>query len=128
MPVLKKKKGEERSKNTILSLFNSILIFATPLVVDLSDFSSLPILTVPNAYLAVDDNLSLAALVDILHYQFDLRALPSSGKLITTLLQTTGRTINNFSSVNLTATFNLMSSRFAPPHRTFPPTPSSSPS
>ncbi|KAG5119926.1 hypothetical protein JHK82_034346 [Glycine max] len=64
-------------------------------------FSSLPILTVPNAYLAADDHLSLAALVDILRYQSDLRALPSSGKLITTLLQTTGRTINNFSSIAL---------------------------
>ncbi|KAL2997535.1 hypothetical protein AAZX31_09G047100 [Glycine max] len=98
-----------------LSQFTSLLASATPLAADLSDRSSLSILAVPNAYLAADDHLSRhhlspAALADVLRYhvllQFlswsDLRALPPSGKLITTLLQTTGRATDNFGSVNLT--------------------------
>ncbi|KAG5105453.1 hypothetical protein JHK82_042423 [Glycine max] len=98
-----------------LSQFTSLLASATPLAADLSDRSSLSLLAVPNAYLASDDHLSRhhlspAALADVLRYhvllQFlswsDLRALPPSGKLVTTLLQTTGRATDNFGSVNLT--------------------------
>ncbi|KAK7412963.1 hypothetical protein VNO78_04754 [Psophocarpus tetragonolobus] len=98
-----------------LSQFASLLASATPLSADLSDRSSLSLLAVPNAYLAADDHLSrhhlsAAALADVLRYhvllQFlswsDLRALPPSGKLVTTLLQTTGRATDNFGSVNLT--------------------------
>ena len=98
-----------------LSQFTALLASATPLLADLSDRSSLSILAVPNAYLAADDHLarhhlSPAALADVLRYhvllQFlswsDLRALPPAGKLVTTLLQTTGRATDNFGSVNLT--------------------------
>ncbi|XP_017408176.1 fasciclin-like arabinogalactan protein 4 isoform X2 [Vigna angularis] len=98
-----------------LSQFTALLASATPITADLSDRSSLSILAVPNAFLAADDHLarhhlSPAALADVLRYhvllQFlswsDLRALPSSGKLVTTLLQTTGRATDNFGSVNLT--------------------------
>ncbi|KAL5186175.1 Fasciclin-like arabinogalactan protein 4 [Glycine soja] len=54
------------------------------LVADLSNRSSLSILTVPNSYLAVNDHLSLAAFVDVLRYHVllkflswsDLRTLP----------------------------------------------------
>ncbi|RDX89695.1 Fasciclin-like arabinogalactan protein 4, partial [Mucuna pruriens] len=98
-----------------LSQFTALLASATPLAADLSDRSSLSLLAVPNAYLSSDDHLarhhlSPAALADVLRYhvllQFlswsDLRALPPSGKLVTTLLQTTGRATDNFGSVNLT--------------------------
>lgn len=54
-----------KNKNTILSLFTSILISVASLIMDLSNRSSLSILTIPNAYLTVDNHLSLAALADI---------------------------------------------------------------
>ncbi|XP_020232553.1 fasciclin-like arabinogalactan protein 4 [Cajanus cajan] len=98
-----------------LSQFTALLASATPLAADLSDRSSLSVLAVPNAYLSADDHLarhrlSPAALADVLRYhvllQFlswsDLRSLPPAGKLVTTLLQTTGRATDNFGSVNLT--------------------------
>ncbi|TKY72644.1 Fasciclin arabinogalactan protein 4 [Spatholobus suberectus] len=98
-----------------LSQFAALLASATPLAEDLSDRSSLSLLAVPNAYLSADDHLarhrlSPAALADVLRYhvllQFlswsDLRALPPTGKLVTTLLQTTGRATDNFGSVNIT--------------------------
>ncbi|KAG5091479.1 hypothetical protein JHK82_050257 [Glycine max] len=100
----------KKSKNTILSLFASLLASATPIAANLSDRSSLSILVVPNAYLVVDDHLSPVTLADVLRYHvllqflywFDLRTLLPSGKLITMLLQPIDRATNNFGSMNLT--------------------------
>ncbi|KHN36950.1 hypothetical protein glysoja_045865 [Glycine soja] len=55
-----------------------------PLIIVLSDRSSLSILAVPNAYLTTDDHFSQVTLVDVLRYhallqflsQSDLHALP----------------------------------------------------
>ncbi|XP_027338473.1 fasciclin-like arabinogalactan protein 4 [Abrus precatorius] len=98
-----------------LSQFTALLSSATPLAADLSHRSSLSLLAVPNSYLSSDDHLvrhhlSPSALADVLRYhvllQFlswsDLRSLPPSGKLVTTLLQTTGRATDDFGSVNIT--------------------------
>ncbi|KAL5143098.1 hypothetical protein HKD37_09G026134 [Glycine soja] len=66
-------------KNTILSLFTSLLTFATSLVADLSDRSSLSILVFSNAYLAADNHLSPASLVNVLLEflsWFNLHTLP----------------------------------------------------
>jgi len=62
-----------KSKNTILSLFTSFLASTMPLTADLSDRTSLSILTIPNTYLAVDDHLSRhqlssVTLADVLRY------------------------------------------------------------
>ncbi|KAK7303828.1 hypothetical protein RJT34_14745 [Clitoria ternatea] len=97
------------------SQFTSLISAATPLTTDLSHRTSLSLLAVPNSYLSDDDHLSRhhlspSALADVLRYhvllQFlswsDLRSLPPSGKLVTTLLQTTGRATDNFGSVNIT--------------------------
>ncbi|KAJ1378089.1 FAS1 domain [Sesbania bispinosa] len=97
------------------SQFTALLSAATPLAGDLSHRTSLSLLAVPNSFLSSDDHiarhqLSPSALADVLRYhvllQFlswsDLRSLPPSGKLVTTLLQTTGRATDNFGSVNIT--------------------------
>ncbi|KAL5177365.1 hypothetical protein HKD37_08G023153 [Glycine soja] len=55
-----------KSINTILSLFTSLLAFAISLAVNLSDRSSLSILAVPNAYHTFNDHLSPAALANVL--------------------------------------------------------------
>jgi uncharacterized surface protein with fasciclin (FAS1) repeats len=98
-----------------LSQFTALLSAATSLTADLSHRNSLSLLAVPNSFLSTDPNLShhqlsSSALSDILRYhvllQFfswsDLHSLPPSGKLVTTLFQTTGRATNNFGSVNIT--------------------------
>lgn len=98
-----------------LSQFTALISAATPLAVDLSNRTSLSLLAVPNSYLSSDDHLSShqlspSALADVLRYhvllQFlswsDLHSLPPSGKLVTTLFQTTGRASGNFGSVNIT--------------------------
>ncbi|KAK2449034.1 hypothetical protein P8452_13015 [Trifolium repens] len=98
-----------------LSQFTALLSAATSLTTDLSHRNSLSLLAVPNSFLSTDPNLShhqlsSSALSDILRYhvllQFfslsDLHSLPPSGKLVTTLFQTTGRATNNFGSVNIT--------------------------
>ncbi|KAL2957311.1 hypothetical protein AAZX31_18G139200 [Glycine max] len=64
-----------KSKNTILSLFTSLLASTTPLVVDLLDRSSLSILVIPNTYLATYDHLSPPALADIFPYHVLLHFL-----------------------------------------------------
>ncbi|KAF1881475.1 hypothetical protein Lal_00021453 [Lupinus albus] len=98
------------------SQFTSLLSSATSLSSDLSDRTSLSLLAVPNSFLNSPSSpllihqITPSDIPDILRYhvllQFlswsDLRSLPPSGKLITTLLQTTGRAPNNLGSVNLT--------------------------
>ncbi|KAK7289978.1 hypothetical protein RIF29_04057 [Crotalaria pallida] len=98
------------------SQFNSLLSSAAPLASDLSSRTSLSLLAVPNSILSSPSSplllhhITSSTLPDILRYhvllQFlswsDLRSLPPSGKLVTTLLQTTGRAPNNLGSVNLT--------------------------
>nr|XP_004488227.1 fasciclin-like arabinogalactan protein 4 [Cicer arietinum] len=98
-----------------LSQFTALLSAATPLTTELSHRTSLSLLAVPNSFLSTDPHLShhqlsSSALTDVLRYhvllQFlswsDLHSLPPSGKLVTTLFQTTGRATNNFGSVNIT--------------------------
>ncbi|OIW14269.1 hypothetical protein TanjilG_21409 [Lupinus angustifolius] len=98
------------------SHFTSLLSAATPLSSDLSHRTSLSLLAVPNSILdspsspLITHHITPSAIPDILRYhlllQFlswsDLLNLPPSGKLVTTLLQTTGRAPNNLGSVNIT--------------------------
>lgn len=97
-----------------LSDFTSLLSAA--ISTDLSLRSSLTLLAVPNPYLSSSSSsdltrhLSPSSRADVLRYHVlleylspsDLTRLPPSGKLITTLYQTTGRATNDFGSVNLT--------------------------
>ncbi|KAI5446284.1 hypothetical protein KIW84_014212 [Lathyrus oleraceus] len=114
-----------------LSQFTALLSTATPLTADLSHRTSISLLAVPNSFLSTDPNLSHhqlppSALTDVLRYhvllQFlswsDLHSLPPSGKLITTLFQTTGRATNNFGFVNITHDphSNLVSIRSPAPY------------
>ncbi|XP_057429814.1 fasciclin-like arabinogalactan protein 4 [Lotus japonicus] len=113
--------------------FSQFTALIAPLSDDLSHRSSLSLLAVPNSVLSSDDRLSRhqltpSTLPDVLRYHVllqylswsDLRSLPPSGKLITTLYQTTGRATGNLGSVNLTCdpVTGLVSIH--------PPTPSSS--
>ncbi|KAL5581007.1 hypothetical protein UlMin_013449 [Ulmus minor] len=96
-----------------LSDFASLLS-STSVADDLSHRSSITLLVVPNTYLSASSDLtrrlSTSSRADVLRYhvllqylsQSDLRQIAPSGKLITTLLQTTGRATNNFGSVNIT--------------------------
>ncbi|KAL8501721.1 hypothetical protein ACS0TY_021007 [Phlomoides rotata] len=95
-----------------LSDFTSLII-TTAVAADLSGRSSLTLLAVPNAYLrsASTDLLpSSTKLADVLRYHVlleyfsfsDLRRIPPTGKLVTTLFQTTGRAAANSGSVNIT--------------------------
>ncbi|KAK9940492.1 hypothetical protein M0R45_017151 [Rubus argutus] len=95
-----------------LSDFTSLLSAA--ISTDLSLRSSLTLLAVPNPYLSSSSDLtrhlSPSSRADVLRYHVlleylspnDLTRIPPSGKLITTLYQTTGRATNDFGSVNLT--------------------------
>ncbi|CAB4312888.1 unnamed protein product [Prunus armeniaca] len=81
---------------------------------DLLPRSSLTLLAVPNPFLsstsALTRRLSPSSRADVLRYHVLLEYLspaallriPPSGKLVTTLYQTTGRATNNFGSVNIT--------------------------
>ncbi|KAF3454711.1 hypothetical protein FNV43_RR05159 [Rhamnella rubrinervis] len=96
-----------------LSDFASLLS-SSSVASDLSHRSSLTLLAVPNPYLSVSSDLtrrlSPTSRADLLRYHVlleylslsDLRRISPSGKLVTTLLQTTGRATNNFGSVNIT--------------------------
>ncbi|KAF8407489.1 hypothetical protein HHK36_006623 [Tetracentron sinense] len=75
--------------------------------------SSLTLLAVPNNFLRSSDLLhrySPANVADVIRYHVllqylswsELRQIPSAGKLVTTLYQTTGRATNNLGAVNLT--------------------------
>ncbi|XP_010252126.1 PREDICTED: fasciclin-like arabinogalactan protein 4 [Nelumbo nucifera] len=96
-----------------LSDFNNLLT-TTSVAQDLTDRSSLTLLAVPNHFLSSSSDLtrrsSPANLADVIRYHVllqylswpDFRQIPPSGKLVTTLYQTTGRATNNFGAVNIT--------------------------
>ncbi|OIT02522.1 PREDICTED: fasciclin-like arabinogalactan protein 4 [Nicotiana attenuata] len=102
-----------------LSDFTNLLA-TTSVAADLTQRSSLTLLAVPNTFLRSSDLLnhrppsSSTNLGDILRYHVlleylswpDLRLIPPTGKLVTTLFQTTGRAPNNFGSVNITRNSN----------------------
>ncbi|XP_072954048.1 fasciclin-like arabinogalactan protein 4 [Typha angustifolia] len=100
-----------------LSGFNRLLT-STSVARELNGRSSLTLLAVPNTYLLRSDLAAAAAaaspatdIADVLRYHVlleylspaDLRRLPTAGKLITTLYQTTGRAAADLGAVNLTA-------------------------
>ncbi|KAI3801514.1 hypothetical protein L1987_29621 [Smallanthus sonchifolius] len=92
----------------------SDLLATTTVAVDLSQRTSLTLLAVPNSILRSSDIIrrspSSNNIADVIRYHVllqylslnDLRRFPPSGKLITTLFQTTGRATNNFGYVNVT--------------------------
>ncbi|KAK6788142.1 hypothetical protein RDI58_016667 [Solanum bulbocastanum] len=100
------------------------LLATTSVAADLTQRSSLTLLVVPNTFLRSSDLLnnrsppssssSSSNLSDVLRYHVlleyfswsDLRLIPPTGKLVTTLFQTTGRAPNNFGSVNITRNVN----------------------
>ncbi|KAK4719976.1 hypothetical protein R3W88_018314 [Solanum pinnatisectum] len=100
------------------------LLATTSVAADLAQRSSLTLLVVPNTFLRSSDLLnnrsppssssSSSNLGDVLRYHVlleyfswsDLRLIPPTGKLVTTLFQTTGRAPNNFGSVNITRNVN----------------------
>lgn len=96
-----------------LSDFTSLLS-SSSVASDLAHRSSLTLFVVPNPYLSASSDLtrrlSPTSRDDLLRYHvlleylsfYDLRRISPSGKLVTTLLQTTGRATNNFGSVNIT--------------------------
>ncbi|KAM0854483.1 hypothetical protein ACQ4PT_050408 [Festuca glaucescens] len=91
------------------------LLASSPVVAELAGRYSLTLLAVPNANLPRSPSAFAAAsgadLADVLRYHVlleylspsDLARLPASGKLVTTLFQTTGRAPSDFGAVNLTA-------------------------
>nr|XP_043621159.1 fasciclin-like arabinogalactan protein 4 [Erigeron canadensis] len=94
-----------------LSDFSSLLT-TTNVAADITDRTSLTLLAVPNSILRSSPLLhrSPSSIADVIRYHVllqylslhDLRRFPPSGKLITTLFQTTGRATNNFGYVNIT--------------------------
>ncbi|XP_062207400.1 fasciclin-like arabinogalactan protein 4 [Phragmites australis] len=91
------------------------LLASTPVAGELAGRSSLTLLAVPNANLPQSPSAFAAAagadIADVLRYHVlleylspsDLARLPASGKLVTTLFQTTGRAPSDLGAVNLTA-------------------------
>uniref|UniRef100_A0ACD5T9H9 Uncharacterized protein n=1 Tax=Avena sativa TaxID=4498 RepID=A0ACD5T9H9_AVESA len=91
------------------------LLASSPVARELAGRSSLTLLAVPNADLPQSPSAFAAAagadLADVLRYHVlleyispaDLRRLPSAGKLVTTLFQTTGRASADLGAVNVTA-------------------------
>ncbi|OAY37812.1 fasciclin-like arabinogalactan protein 4 [Manihot esculenta] len=96
------------------SSFTALLSSSSFLADDLTHRSSLTLLAVPNSYLSatVDftRHLSPFSLADLLRYHVllqyfswsDLHQIPTSGLLVTTLFQTTGRASSNSGTVNIT--------------------------
>ncbi|XP_062225657.1 fasciclin-like arabinogalactan protein 4 [Phragmites australis] len=94
------------------------LLASTPVAGELAGRSSLTLLAVPDANLPQSPSAFAAAagadIADILRYHVlleylspsDLTRLPASGKLVTTLFQTTGRAPSDLGVVNLTAGSN----------------------
>ncbi|KAF8703840.1 hypothetical protein HU200_031936 [Digitaria exilis] len=90
------------------------LLASTPVLAELAGRSSLTLLAVPNRNLPQSPLAFAAAsgadLADVLRYHVlleylspaDLRRLPASGKLVTTLFQTTGRAPADLGAVNVT--------------------------
>ncbi|KAG7036925.1 Fasciclin-like arabinogalactan protein 4, partial [Cucurbita argyrosperma subsp. argyrosperma] len=104
--------------SSLLSSFPDLSDFAALLsasiLSDLNQLTSLTLLAVPNSYLAASSDLThripQSSLADVLRYHVllqylspsDLRQISPSGKLVTTLFQTTGRATSDFGSVNIT--------------------------
>ncbi|TYK21930.1 fasciclin-like arabinogalactan protein 4 [Cucumis melo var. makuwa] len=105
--------------SSLLSSFPDLSDFAALLsssavLSDLNHRTSLTLLAVPNSYLAASSDLTHrippSSLADLLRYHVllqylspsDLRHISPSGKLVTTLFQTTGRATSDFGSVNIT--------------------------
>lgn len=96
-----------------LSDFNHLLS-TTSVAADLTHRSSLTLLAVPNSFLRSSDltqrSPTSTNIADVIRYHVllqylsepDLHQIPTTGKLITTLYQTTGRANSNFGSVNVT--------------------------
>ncbi|KAM3374043.1 fasciclin-like arabinogalactan protein 4 [Capsicum galapagoense] len=90
------------------------LLSTTSVADDLAQRSSITLLIVPNNFLRRAPPSSSTNLADVLRYHVlleyfswpDLRLIPPTGKLVTTLFQTTGRAPNNFGSVNITRNVN----------------------
>jgi uncharacterized surface protein with fasciclin (FAS1) repeats len=108
---------------TVLAAFPNFADFArllasTPVAGELDGRSSLTLLAVPNANLPQSPAALAAAagadIADVLRYHVlleylapsDLARLPASGKLVTTLFQTTGRAPSDLGAVNLTSGAN----------------------
>ncbi|CAL4901141.1 unnamed protein product [Urochloa decumbens] len=104
----------------VLSAFPDLAVFtrllaSSPVLSELAGRSSLTLLAVPNGNLPQSPSAFAAAsgadLADVLRYHVlleylspaDLRRLPASGKLVTTLFQTTGRAPADLGAVNVTA-------------------------
>jgi uncharacterized surface protein with fasciclin (FAS1) repeats len=91
------------------------LLASSPVAAELAGRSSLTLLAVPNGNLPRSPSAFAAAsgadIADVLRYHVlleylapaDLRRLPTAGKLVTTLLQTTGRAPADLGAVNVTA-------------------------
>uniref|UniRef100_A0A0A9CE24 FAS1 domain-containing protein n=1 Tax=Arundo donax TaxID=35708 RepID=A0A0A9CE24_ARUDO len=90
------------------------LLASSPVATELAGRASLTLLAVPNGNLPQSPSAFAAAsgadLADVLRYHVlleylapaDLRRLPASGKLVTTLFQTTGRAPADLGAVNVT--------------------------
>ncbi|KAL9661890.1 hypothetical protein QQ045_026718 [Rhodiola kirilowii] len=100
------------SRHPDLSDFSSLLS-TTSLPADLSSRSSITLLALPNSLIRSPNTILPSdpnSLSDLLRYHVLLELLSwpqflsisSSGKLVTTLFQTTGRSANDFGSVNIT--------------------------
>ncbi|KAL7115553.1 hypothetical protein ACP275_04G189800 [Erythranthe tilingii] len=101
------------SSHPNFSDFTSLLT-TTAVAADLSGHSSITLLAVPNAYLRTSTAVnrpSPAVLADVLRYHVlleylslsDLRRIPPTGKIVSTLFHTTGRNAAaNSGSVNIT--------------------------
>jgi uncharacterized surface protein with fasciclin (FAS1) repeats len=91
------------------------LLASSPVLAELAGRLSLTLLAVPNGNLPQSPSAFAAAsgadLADVLRYHVlleylapaDLRRLPATGKLVTTLFQTTGRAPADLGAVNVTA-------------------------
>ncbi|XP_066363334.1 fasciclin-like arabinogalactan protein 4 [Miscanthus floridulus] len=103
----------------VLSVFPDLsdftrLLASSPVLAELAGRSSLTLLAVPNGNLPQSPSAFAAAsgadLADVLRYHVlleylapaELRRLPASGKLVTTLFQTTGRAPADLGAVNVT--------------------------
>ncbi|KAJ7980857.1 Fasciclin-like arabinogalactan protein [Quillaja saponaria] len=95
--------------------FTSLFSSSTSVASDLTQRSFITLLVVPNPSLSNDEDLthhrlSPTSLADVLRYHVlleflswsDLNSIPASGKLVTTLFQTTGRATGNYGFVNIT--------------------------
>ncbi|XP_003566183.2 fasciclin-like arabinogalactan protein 4 [Brachypodium distachyon] len=101
------------------------LLASSPVGRELAGRSSLTLLAVPDRDLPQSPSAFAAAagadLADVLRYHVlleylapaDLRRLPASGKLVTTLFQTTGRASSDLGAVNITAGGSSLSSTLA---------------